>query len=242
MSDNIHIEDADFEETQPTEPTEDSIEDPVYYPDEISDDILSQLVNLGGNDIYHEPTCCICSSPYRKAVEEKWFETKSYDDVRGILKNSKIKNISDDIIKNHIQYHFEKGIVEIKKKEYVERIKRLQGQNTLSSLDRINFALSVISERLVSLNALVPTDDFPIAEVEKIKTGETKKLMDTYSKYLKMQADLMGEMQNAGEMIQIPQKLFIEFFNDLLSKSETTDLEKEIILKIVSGLKGLSKN
>jgi hypothetical protein len=232
----IHIEDIneDFD-------TEDQggINHTITILDSDLDTSLSQAINLSDANTFHEPTCPICSSPYRKEVEEKWVSTKSHEEVQGVLKRSTVK-VSNDIINNHMRHHYDKGIKELQKVEYTNKLRRINSSRNMSTLEQIGFGISVISERLIGLNSIVPDGDMTQAEVEKVKSAETNKLMATYSKYIKMQADLMGEMKNTGEMINIPKDKFINFFNEALVAADS-DEEKKIINKILNKLGSLAQ-
>jgi len=85
------------------------------------EDILYQLVNLNSDNILHEPTCLICSSPYRKEIEDMWLAIKKHDDVKEAFKDR--ITLSNDVIDNHMRNHHDKGIKELQKVEYIDRIK-----------------------------------------------------------------------------------------------------------------------
>ena len=79
------------EESDKTNSKEDSMSPPPdveasqegFYPTAPSDveNVLGQLVNLNDENILHESTCLICSSPYRKDIEDMWLAIKKHDDV-----------------------------------------------------------------------------------------------------------------------------------------------------------------
>ena len=81
-------------------------------------------------------------------------------------------------------------------------------------------------------------EDIVFADIEKIKSSETVKLMSTYSNLIKLQATLLGEMKDSGEMISIPSKKFIAVFNTALALEVKTDREREIVTNILKGLQG----
>jgi len=200
---------------------------------------LSQAINLTEDNILHEPTCLICSSPYRTEIEDKWHETKSHVEVKNILKGRSKAKISSDVIDNHIRFHYERGIKQLQIKEYVDKIKRYSTSD-LTTLDRIKFALSALTERIVEINAITPSGDYSAADIEKIKSAEVTKLMNAYGKFTKMQADIMGEMKDTGDLISIPKTAFINFFNRAITEAET-EVEKDIVNKILTQLASLSQ-
>jgi hypothetical protein len=234
--DDIKIEEAEFEEI---EPEEDDINNSISITPLDLDSSFAQIINLSDANTYHEPTCPICSNPKRKAAEDKWFETKTHKDVHEILKDSKIK-ISDGIIDNHIKNHCQRVERELQKVEFIDRISRVYASSNTSTLEKIGHSIAIIDAQIVELNAITANGDMSQAEVEKVKAGETKKLLDTKAKFIKMQADLMGEMRNAGEMINIPKDKFINFFNEAILNAEN-DEEKSIIQKLLSDLAKLGQ-
>jgi len=183
MSDELEIQ---IDENQDEEDIITSIS---VLPTEL-EKTLSQAINLTDDNILHEPTCLVCSSPYRTEIEDKWNETKNYADVKEILKGRSKAKISSEVIDNHMRFHYERGIKELQKREYVDKIKRYS-TSELTTLDRIKFALSAITERIVEINAITPSGDYSAADIEKIKSSELTKLMTAYGKFTKMQSDLM---------------------------------------------------
>jgi hypothetical protein len=199
---------------------------------------ICQLINFTQEGI-HEPTCILCSSSYRVEIEKIWVEKgHKHSEVRAFLKEKNIR-ISDDIIENHMSLHMGRGINEIQKIEYANKIQRLNSID-LTTLDRIKLCLSALTERLVCINSIVPDTECSQVEIEKIKSAETSRLMASFERLLKLQASIMGEMRNDGELITIPKGAFIKFFTDLLAEATTME-EKGIIKKILDGLTSLGK-
>lgn len=207
-----------------------------------NDDIdrtLSQLINLS-KDILHEPTCIICSSPYRQEIEEQWVKCdKKMQELKDFMKQKGISDMSNEIIENHMIFHLAGGIKEIQKIEYSDKIKRLNSVN-LTTLDRIKLCLSALTERLMGINSIVPSGNYSPEDIERIKSSETTKLMASFERLLKLQASIMGEMKSQGEVIVLPKNQFVNFFNDILINAKNQD-EKQIVKKILDGLGGLSK-
>jgi len=210
-----------------------------FYPTIPSDveNVLGQLVNLNSDNILHEPTCLICSSLYRKDIEDMWLAIKNHDDVKAAFKDR--IQISNDVIDNHMRNHHDRGIKELQKVEYINRIRRLSSVE-LTTLDRIRMGLAALTERLAGINSITPSGDMSSAETEKIKSMETSRLMSTFNQLLKLQASIMGEMKSNGELIIIPRQSFINLFNEALTDA-STDKEKEVIKGILSKLADLSK-
>jgi len=203
------------------------------------EDALLQLINLNSDNILHEPTCMICSSPQRSDLEKKWLKNKKHEEVKVLFKTQSSLPLSNDIIDNHMRFHYEMGIKELQKVEYINKIKRLNTVE-MTTLDRIRLALSMLTERLMGINSITSSSNISVAEVEKIKSSETSRIMVAFNNLLKLQASIMGEMKNSGELIIIPRQAFIDTFNKSLIEAKT-DGEKEVLKKLLKGLAELSQ-
>lgn len=200
---------------------------------------LSQVINLNADNILHEPTCLICSSPHRDEVEKKFNENKNYDETISAFRGKSSANISRDVIDNHMRFHYERGLKALQQIEYVGRLKRLNSVD-LTTLDRIKISFAQIDERLMGINSIVPTGDLSVADVEKIKCAETSKLILAKNQLIKLKAQLLGEMESSGELITLPRQAFVDVFNKALAESRNDDVKKEVINKILTELASLS--
>jgi hypothetical protein len=201
------------------------------------DEMLAQSVNLSNDSRLHEPTCPICCSPLRVEAEDIWDKDGSRTSpVCQLFKEKSTLSVGAEVVRNHMKNHKDGGVAEIKKVEFIDRVRRLYGKN-VTTLDRIDLCLAVITERLMQINSLSPSGDKSLVDIEKIKCGETNKLMATYSNLLKIQANILGEMKDNGELISMPRDKFVRVFNDAII-SANTNREREIITQILNGLKG----
>lgn len=207
--------------------------------DDQIDKLLSQGVNLNDSFVLHEPTCTICQSPAREETEQKYLETKDYGEAINLFKSKTGDTISKGVLENHMKFHHDRAIRELQKIEYIDRIKRHSSQN-LTTLDRISICFAVISERLMGINSVTPTQDESVATIEKMKSAETARLMGQLNGLLKLQASILGEMKSSGELITIPTNDFIQIINDALSKVQTAR-EREIVKGIIDQLDALSR-
>lgn len=200
------------------------------------DDMLSQMINLDSNNVVHEPTCPICSSPLRQEAEDLYSANpRTTVDVSSLMRNKANIKISAEVVTNHMKNHSGGVAREIQKVEYVNRIRSLYGQNA-STLDRIELCLAVITERLMQINSILPAGEVSAVDVEKIKSDQTVKLMNSYNSILKLQATILGEMKDSGEIITISRQKFVSIFNEAITGART-DREREVILSILNGLK-----
>jgi len=200
--------------------------------------VLNQVINLNEDYILHESTCIICSSPHRKIVEDKWKQSKNHKDIQDIFKEKANITVPNNVIDNHMLFHYERGIKELQMVEYADKISRLNSID-LTTLDRIRLGFSAITERLMNINSITPSGDHGVTDIEKIKSVETSRLMGCFEKLLKLQASIMGEMKSSGDLVSIPRSDFVDIFNQALVEAKT-DGEKQIVKKILSNLGSLS--
>jgi len=200
--------------------------------------LLGQVINLNDNKILHEPTCPICASPYRLEIEKAYLNNKSLSEARTLYKDKTGKDIDLGAFKNHIESHID-SCNEIKKVEFTNRVKRLYDQN-LTTIDRISMALAILTERVVGINSISPSSTESFADIEKIKSSETARLMGAWQSLLKLQAQILGEMKSSGELMTIPQKEFVNIFITEMQKAKT-DKERETIKNMLDKIEALAK-
>jgi len=203
------------------------------------DRLLSQAVNLSDGQVLHEPTCIVCSSPSREDVEQKFLETKDYKAAIKLFKDNTGQTMNKGVLENHMRFHYDRAIRELQKVEYIDRIKRYSGQN-LTTLDRISICFSVITERLMGINSVIPSEEESVAQIEKLKSSETARLMGILNNLLKLQASILGEMKNSGELITIPANDFVQIINEALAEAQT-DRERKLVKGIIDRLDALSR-
>jgi hypothetical protein len=205
------------------------------------DRTMAQVLNLSEGNIFHETTCLVCSSEYRKEVEELYNKTGSSKQAAEFLaKKSSLTSVSESVIENHFTHHVQKaGIKEIQKLEYINRIKRLNSQS-LTTLDKIHLSFSILIERLMGVNSIIPSGEESAVEIEKIKSAETARLTTALNNLLKLQATIMGEMKAEGELIYMPTKEFMEVVKEAIG-SARTDREKEIIMTMLNKFEALAR-
>ena len=246
MSDENENEDLD-DSSEPT--LEDSMVIPDFSPpvrgkllSNVMHDVssaLSQLINLNPDNVYHEPTCTICNNPHRSDLEEKWEETKNYSEVKAIMKAKAGLSLTDEAIDNHIINHLSRGVKELQKIEYLNKINRLSGTN-ITSMDRIHMGLSALTIRLMELSSLTPNTSTSAIDVERLKCAETARLLTVYNQLIKMQTGILGEMKTDGEIISIPSQRFVDAFNETILNAKT-DGERNLIKDLLVKLTDLSK-
>jgi hypothetical protein len=201
--------------------------------------LLAMATNVNSNKLFHESTCEICGSPYRKNVEEKYDETDDFEEAQKEYISKSGKDIERSVIENHIRFHARKNIQEIQKVEYAQKIKRLSNQN-FTTLDTIGMTFAFIVDRIIAINSCIPSKTETIVEVEKIKASETARLSSVLSNLMKLQAQISGEMKLSGEILSFPRKEFIDIFIGSIQASKT-DREREALKNVLDQLETLSR-
>lgn len=201
--------------------------------------LMSKAINLSDIQIYHEPTCLICSSVYRNELEQIFIDKKSNKEVIQLFKEKTGAEIGENVVTNHVDHHMTRGVRELQKIEYLHRIKMLNSPN-VTTLEKISIAYAIIMERLLGVNSIIPTGEESIAKIEQIKSAETNKLMGTLNNLLKLQASILGEMKTSGELVYIPTNEFISVFREAI-RSAKTDREKELITGLLDKLESLAR-
>lgn len=200
---------------------------------------MRQLVNVNSSNLYHEPTCVICSSSIREKVEKMSIDKTPKEEIINYIKSHFGIELSNSLIETHMIYHYDKGVREHMKTAYIDRLRRLSSQET-TTLSKIKTSINALTERIVGINSIVPCGDFNEVDIEKIKSQETTRLTKTMTQLLQLQAEMMGEMSDSGELITIPKSAFVKFFNDAIISAES-DVEREVINRLISGLGELAK-
>lgn len=199
---------------------------------------LSQVINLNNDNEMHEPTCLICSSPLRKEAEEIWEKNRKDSEVQELFTKRSGSKVSKEVVQNHMRNHFNQGVRELQKVEYINRLQRLKNQNS-TTLSKIDMAETIIIERITGINSIPPgTGDMSHAEVEKLKSTETTKLVGQLEHLIKLRASVLGEMKSSGDMISMPTQAFVDIFREELRLAKN-DREKELINSILNRLRKL---
>jgi hypothetical protein len=186
---------------------------------------LHLQVSLNNEGVYYESNCALCSSAYRKETEELWLKDRNAKEVRDLLR-SKGEPLPVTVIKNHMEFHIDQAYMELRKREYIQKVFTLSKVN-LDTLSRVEMALSSISERLISVNA---AEDPGVSQamIEKVRAETTCKLVASMTKLLELRAGLMGEMQTTGDLLSIKKQDFEKIFNETINEFRSPEA-KQII-------------
>lgn len=201
------------------------------------DEFLHRMVNINDVGIFHDPNCEVCHSPHRKAAEDEWLSSRNAEQVRQLLID-KGETFSVPVLKNHMEFHVDQSQVELRKREYVDKIAGLS-RDDVSTLDRLQMTLAAVNERMVTISAL-EDPAMPHAQVEKIKADSTVKLTATMKQLLEFRAKMLGEMRENGEVFTIDKDKFVKTFGKLLDEC-VTDEEKLVVNKVFGELGKICK-
>ena len=197
------------------------------------DKVFAQMVNISDGMVVHEPTCPVCDSTAREDVEQLFLNTKDYKACLKMFKDLTGVSVAKGALENHMRFHYDRGVKEQVKREYIDRVKRLTSTK-LTTVDSIELGMATILERLFAMNCLLPSNDQDTESFEKTKSAETAKLMAQWVSLIKLKASILGEMKHTGEIITIPTDEFIKIFNYAFAEAQTekeTRLVKGIMLR-----------
>jgi Cdc6-like AAA superfamily ATPase len=196
-------------------------------------DFLFKMVNINEQGVFFDPNCPVCKSIKRRAAEEEWIKGRNAEDVAKVIKEGG-ETISIPYVKNHMEYHVDQSQVEIRKREYINKIMSVNDQQ-LSTLKRIEFAMTAIDDRMVSINAM----DDPletISKLEKMKSDAICSLSSSLQKLAQLRATLLGELEDSGEVFVIRkddmQQVFVDVLNHF-STEEAKDIVNMMLTKMM---------
>ena len=207
------------------------------------DEVLDSGVNLGEDGRFVEPSCPICKSPFRDELEDAWLSTRMVSAVVQVFKDKGVRKIpSNAVIENHMVNHLgNTGISEIQRKEYATRIKSIK-KDGLSTLDQISMMSAIVTDNILAINSIVPSGDETQADIAKIKSGETAKLVAKLESLCKLRASILGEMLGDGDLIYLPTEEFVKIFNKAIVDNQGKSEVQEAIKKLLLDLQNIGKS
>lgn len=200
--------------------------------------ILSNVVNISESGLYHEPSCPVCSSQNRENAEDAWrkldsLATDRLDKMVAYFRNFN-EGFSRDAVQNHFRSHIDKGEVELRKSEYIARLANLSGAG-MATIDHVKLAMAAVMECLTSAGTIVADRNTSNAKALEVKSKMVTSLVKTWTDLLSLQAKMLGEMLEDGELVTIPRNAFIKVFDDALKAAKTKE-DAALISSILNGL------
>jgi len=201
------------------------------------EEFLRRMINLSDAGVFHDPQCPICRSTHRSASEKDWLQHRNAEQVRQYFLD-KGEPFTIPVIKNHMEAHVDQSQVELRKREYIDRIISLS-RKPVTTMERLEIALAAIQERLVAVNA-IEDPSVPSSQVEKIKADATCKLTSAMNSLLELRAEMLGELKQNGEVFTVDKRAFASAFEKLLLECLTNE-EKLVVNKVFTELSKISK-
>jgi len=207
------------------------------------DEVLESGVNIGEDGVFVEPSCSICKSPYREELEEAWLSTRMVSAVVKVFEEKGTKKVpSTFVIENHMVNHLgHSSIAEIQRREYTTRIKSIK-KDGLSTLDQIAMMSSMITENILNVNSITPSGNETKADIAKLKSAETTKLVARLESLCKLRASILGEMLGEGDLIYLPTEEFVKIFNRAIVDNQGKPEVQEAIKNLLGDLQNIGKS
>jgi hypothetical protein len=200
------------------------------------DDFLMKMVNLNSAGVFHDASCAICCHPSRKRAEEIWLKERDAEKVRAIF-TATGSSFSIPVIKNHMENHLDQSQVEIRKKEYINKIVNAQKGGGIPTVQRVDLALSAVNERLIAVGAMQDPME-SVSKVEKMKSDATVALTKSMKELFNLRAQLLGEMGKDGEVIAFQkhdlERIIAEVIKDFSYSDEAKLVVNSFLEKILS--------
>ena len=205
-------------------------------------DFLQSALAVNESGIYCDPGCPICLSPHRESAEVLWrsFEASDKERIEKTIAHLAGKGmiLSREVVLNHIRVHMGAGESELRKIEYIRKINSMGGVR-LTPLDRLNFMMDSVSERIVASGSIVENGKLSREEAEKLRADIVGSLSKTGEGLLKLHMQMEKDLEESGNMVRIHKESFKKAFDTAL-QSAKTERERQIINELISELVGNS--
>ena len=205
-------------------------------------DFLEAAVEVNEQGIYCDPNCQVCMSPHRVSAENLWRGLDKYDNDRAgkVVDHLSQKGVtaSREVVSNHFRVHRGAGEAEIRKLEYIRKLNCMGGVR-ITPLDRLDFMMDAVSERIAASGAIVEGGKMTKAEAEKLRADIVSSLSKTGEVLLKLHNQMEKDLEMSGNMIRIHKDSFKKAFDMALSSSKT-ERERQIINSLMGEIMGSS--
>jgi len=195
-------------------------------------------VNQDG--IYCDPDCPICNSSHRETAEKIWRDGDPYDKARADKVVSHLSGFGEkysrEVVLNHCASHLGAGTMELRKLEYIRKLCDMASVR-LTTLDRLEFVMSAVSERLLAAGAISATSGMSEFEAEALRSKLTNQLARTSSSLFSLHAQLEREMEEEGQIIKINRDVMKRAFDKAISESKN-ERERELINSLLGEMGG----
>jgi hypothetical protein len=203
-------------------------------------EFLSSVLDVNENGIYCDPDCPICNSSHRETAEQVWSQGDPYDKERAQKVAAHLltsgETVSREVVLNHCASHLGAGTIELRKLEYIRKLCNM-GSVRLTTLDRLEFVMAAVSERLLAAGALYSDGSTPMHEIEETRSRLTNQLAKTSSTLFSLHAQLERDMEEEGQIIRINREVFRTAFDKAVSDANG-ERERELINFLLTELGG----
>jgi hypothetical protein len=179
-------------------------------------------------DAICKSNCKLCNSQYRAEAEEKFMASGNYFAVYKFLQ-SKNESISPNAVRNHLENHFMKPLLELRMKDYAEDLKGWLGTYQ-SKEQRLEGYLSLIDRQIHLLNA----------NTSETNADQMRKTTDAVVKLMKEASNIEEILEKHREGVR-PIMIFVERFREAISEQLNSIESAEARMALVQVLEVIEK-
>lgn len=173
--------------------------------------------------------CKLCNSSFREEAEEKFMASGNYFAVYKYL-SSKGETISPNAVRNHLENHFAKPLLELRMKDYADDLKGWLN-NFQTREQRLYGYLSLIDRQIHLLNA----------NTNNTNPEQMRKNTDAVVKLMKEATNIEEMLEKYREGMQ-PIMVFLERFRDAIREQLQTLESAEARMALVQILETIEKD
>jgi hypothetical protein len=203
-------------------------------------EFLQSAVDVNEQGVYCDPVCPICTSSHRESSETLWRSLGVHDKERidKVVAHLSGKGLplSREVVSNHIRVHMGAGEAEIRKMEYIRKLTGM-GSVRITPLDRLEFMMDAISERIAASGSITDNDRISKVEAEKLRSDIVGSLSKAGESLLKLHIQMEKDLEATGNMVRIHKESFKKAFDSALSASKT-ERERQLLNNLMTELIG----
>lgn len=190
---------------------------------------LFKITDKLTGDVICKSNCKLCNSKHRDDAEAKFMASGNYFSVYKYLDNIGEK-ISPNAVRNHLENHFMKPLLELRMKDYAEDLKSwLNGYQTKEQ--RLEGYLALIDRQIHLLNA----------STNNTNADQMRKNSDSVVKLMKEATNIEEVLEKYKEGMQ-PIMIFIERFRDIIRDQLQNIESTEARMALIQVLESVEKD
>lgn len=203
-------------------------------------EFLQAAVGVNEKGIYCDPECQFCTSPHREEAETLWrnSDPKDKDRIDKVISSlaSHSLVLSREVVTNHIRTHMGAGEAEIRKLEYIRKLNSM-GSVRITTLDRLQFVMDAVSERIAASAAISENETLSKADAEQMKSNIVNALSKTSAALFNLHLQMEKDLEASGDMIRIHKDSFKKAFDSAISSAKN-ERERQLIGDLLNELMG----